>query len=356
MRHRIVSKTDRIDGPIRQRPELAGDGQLLFPEMGVRIADGFVYGRHRTDTADPFEGTFDGLLLAESFARLDLGDEVGAAAWFRENGLVDLYGWTDGRSAIPGRDWPLLRRSNDTADRLADVRDEQDAVRWHLATLARLSERRERMDWDPAFGRVIVVATDDQLVVGGPVAGARLGPPVPQEPGALTSEQAALRRTTEQWPRVTMFERAAPAAERTVERPDDQPVSYGIARDAGTTWEATVELERVLMTPYIERALERQVTIRHELLERDGQTRMALVVREWREWGSILAPIYIQLFAALQRITRGEVGAAVCRECGQPFVVIDARRRLFCNARARYRHTQRQRRQRLAGAADAVDA
>ena len=66
-------------------------------------------------------------------------------------------------------------------------------------------------------------------------------------------------------------------------------------------------------------------------------------------WRSILAPIHLQLFESLRRITEGEPGAAVCRECGQPFLVIDARRRFFCNDRERYRFTQRERRRRLAG-------
>lgn len=121
------------------------------------------------------------------------------------------------------------------------------------------------------------------------------------------------------------------------------------ARELGTTWDATVELMRVVIAPHVERALERQVDLIREPMDVDGRRRLALVAREVREWRSVLAPIYIQLFSGLERITRGEVGAQVCRECGQPFIVIDARRRLFCNARERYRYTQRERRRRLAG-------
>ena len=73
-----------------------------------------------------------------------------------------------------------------------------------------------------------------------------------------------------------------------------------------------------------------------------------LVPREARIWQSILAPIYLQLFEALRRVTEGEPGAATCRECGQPFLVLDARRRFFCNDRERFRFSQRQRRRRLA--------
>jgi hypothetical protein len=49
----------------------------------------------------------------------------------------------------------------------------------------------------------------------------------------------------------------------------------------------------------------------------------------------------------LRRITEGEPGAAICRECGQPFLVLDARRRFFCNAREQFRHSKRGQRQRL---------
>ena len=74
-----------------------------------------------------------------------------------------------------------------------------------------------------------------------------------------------------------------------------------------------------------------------------------LVPREERIWQSVFAPIYLQLFEALRRITEGEMGAAICRECDRPFVVLDARRRFFCNDRERYRHAQRERRRRLRG-------
>ncbi len=69
--------------------------------------------------------------------------------------------------------------------------------------------------------------------------------------------------------------------------------------------------------------------------------------------GSPSSPIYLQLFEALRRISEGEPGAATCRECGQPFLVLDARRRFFCNDRERYRFTQRQRRLRIATEDDA---
>jgi len=69
--------------------------------------------------------------------------------------------------------------------------------------------------------------------------------------------------------------------------------------------------------------------------------------REDRVWMSILAPIYLQLFEALRRISEGEPGAAICRECGRPFVVLDARRRFFCNERERFRYSKREQRKRI---------
>jgi hypothetical protein len=99
--------------------------------------------------------------------------------------------------------------------------------------------------------------------------------------------------------------------------------------------------------PYVARAVERRFTAVFEPLDIDGRMRSVLMPREERVWRSILAPIHLQLFEALRRITEGEPGAAICRECGRPFVVLDARRRFFCNARAQFRHSKRGQRQRL---------
>lgn len=73
-----------------------------------------------------------------------------------------------------------------------------------------------------------------------------------------------------------------------------------------------------------------------------------LMVHERRWWDSLLAPIYVQLLEGLIRVTEGQRGAAFCRECGQPFLTLDARRSSFCTDRERYRHGQRERRKRLA--------
>ena len=73
-----------------------------------------------------------------------------------------------------------------------------------------------------------------------------------------------------------------------------------------------------------------------------------LTLHERRWWESLLAPVYVQLLEGLIRVTEGQRGAAFCRECGQPFLTLDARRSSFCTDRERYRHGQRERRKRLA--------
>ena len=63
--------------------------------------------------------------------------------------------------------------------------------------------------------------------------------------------------------------------------------------------------------------------------------------------GSVLAPVYLQLLEGLRRVTEGQRGAAFCKECGQPFLTLDARRSSFCNDQHRYRFSQRERRKRV---------
>ncbi len=115
--------------------------------------------------------------------------------------------------------------------------------------------------------------------------------------------------------------------------------------DVGSTWESMLEVERMLIEPYVARAVERRFHIGLEPRQEDG--RPVFVPKEDRVWVSVLAPIYLQLFEALRRITEGEPGAAICRECGRPFVVLDARRRFFCNERERFRHSKREQRRRV---------
>jgi hypothetical protein len=89
-----------------------------------------------------------------------------------------------------------------------------------------------------------------------------------------------------------------------------------------------------------------ELTRSGEGMERDY--RSPLTVHERRWWSSLLAPVYLQLLEGLRRVTEGHSGAAICHECGQPFLTLDARRSSFCNDRERFRFTQRERRKRLA--------
>ena len=124
-------------------------------------------------------------------------------------------------------------------------------------------------------------------------------------------------------------------------------------------WWGLVELERRLLAAYVRRAAEYQVEIRRAGYERDltreGESLAdhfpaPLIVHERRWWSSLLAPVYLQLLEGLRRVTEGQRGAAFCRECGQPFLTLDARRSSFCTDRERFRFSQRERRRRLSGA------
>jgi len=265
---------------VSQRPRLAGDGTLTLPAKVAFDNQGFIRGRHSERTVDPFEWTADRLLLAESFARLDLGDRRAMKAWWVTHGALDLLDfWADEEK------WSERRQPADAfADSREDAADEQANVRWHLATLVRLSDTREAMEWDPAWAELVL-----DFEAGGTT-------------GLL---------------------------------PDVAPSS----------WESMLELERVVVEFYVAHAVERRFRIELEPRGEDG--RKVLVPREDRQWNSILAPIYLQLFEALRRISGGEPGAATCRECGRPFLVLDARRRFFCNDRERFRFSQREHRRRL---------
>lgn len=123
----------------------------------------------------------------------------------------------------------------------------------------------------------------------------------------------------------------------------------------GTTWWETVQLARLVVEPYVQRAVERLFTTELAPPTTDDGAPQILVPDEERVWQSILSPIYLQLFESLRRITEGEPGAAICRECDRPFLVLDARR-FFCNDRERFRHAQRARRRRLATEATEADS
>lgn len=59
------------------------------------------------------------------------------------------------------------------------------------------------------------------------------------------------------------------------------------------------------------------------------------------DWLSVLQPMYLQLFGAFRRAERGLAAAAICRDCGQPFLILDGRRSTYCNSKCRNRFNVR---------------
>ncbi len=86
---------------------------------------------------------------------------------------------------------------------------------------------------------------------------------------------------------------------------------------------------------YVERAL----AVSYEVAWGVKGNPLGLELR--RKWESVLAPMYLQLFEALRRISEGRPGANRCRECGFPFLVLDARRTAYCSAGHGNRYRQR---------------
>ena len=337
-----------------QRPRLAGDGRLSLPAKVAFDNQGFIRGRYSDETVDPFGWTADRLLLAESFARLDLKDRPSVKAWLVNHGALNPFDFTGGDAATPDDgEWAADRPPNAFAESRAEDANEQGNVQWHLATLVRLSDNRTTRRWDPAWGEFLLRADPATYLMGGYHTGTEVWSLwwfdfVRQRPDADQRKielQTALLPEVARRTRVSVRDSAwygywendgiVDVLEKRL-RPD--------LGSLGSTWESALELERLLMEPYVAQAVERRFRI-DRLPSAHGRT--VLVPREAREWTSVLAPIYLQLFEALRRISEGEPGAAVCRECGQPFLVLDARRRFFCNDRDRFRFSQRERRRRL---------
>lgn len=382
------------------RPRFAGDGRLRLPET-VKVlyrgddfgAKGDIVGELGDTGYDPFERVASDLLLAEEFARVDLADRKRAQPWYLEHGVLDLANFFPGDDFSTGSPY---RSEEPFRDGLVDVLQQQSNVRWHLTALARLSAERERAapprrGWEPHEGweerwsqpalrdpaggvlwlggssnfeaRITPLmqryARFEDVVKGGAAGEYNLGGVTTRQ---FTQEwwpiaHAAWQRITAEavpilWvPTVSWYEdwsdydvERGPASGRS-------PVGR-----LSADWWGLVELERRLLAGYVRRAAEHQVELRRLGFDRDltrgGESLTdhfpgPLVVHERRWWSSLLAPVYLQLLEALRRVTEGQSGATLCRECGDPFLTLDARRSSFCTDRDRFRFAQRERRKRL---------
>ena len=341
-----------------QHPRLAGDGRLTLPASVAFDDQGFIRGRFSAQDVDPFEPTADKLLLAESFARLELDDLVVWKAWIVRHGSLDPYDLFDGDAALPDDgEWAEERPEGAFAESREEWLAEQANVRWHLAVLERLSDARETRAWEPAWGAFVLDAgAFDNVLVGGDHAGARVWP---DESLELVERYPHARARYGDAATQRLVRAEAARRARILVRPAGWHLWFGPrvgpggdldplpdVAGLGGTWASMLEIERRLIEPYVAAAVERQFRIE---LVTSGDRGVLFMPREDRLWVSILAPIYLQLFEALRRVTEGEPGAAICRECRRPFLVLDARRRFFCNDRERFRNAQRERRRRSAG-------
>jgi hypothetical protein len=285
-----------------------------------------IRGRFSAQDVDTFEPTADRLLLAKSFARLHLDDREAWNAWNVRHGALDPYDLFDG-DGEPAVDGALAEDRPE--DAFAESRDdwlaEQANVRWHLSLLERLSDARETRAWGPAWGAFVLDAgTFDNVLVGGDHAGARVWPDeslelVERYPHAHArygdaATQRFVREEAARRPRILVRPAGwhlwfGPRVGRSGDL-DPLPDVAGL----GGTWASMLEVERRLIEPYVAAAVERRFRIK---LVTGGDRGIVFMPREDRLWVSILAPIHLQLFEALRRITEGEPGAAICHECGR---------------------------------------
>lgn len=315
-----------------QRPRFGDGGQLRRPialegpAPGIAWSEGDIWGEFAPDRDwDPFERTSSGLLLAEDFARADLADSELAAAWYLEHGVLDL------QRIFPLDPWEkrdLPSESRRFHDSRAEVLQQQHDVRWLLLTLARLSQGSEA--WDPRWMAVVIGS-------GG-------------KPGVrLDIEDGELHFHLERFD-----PEEVPAGEGTVWVPEgrwNEHWSFLIdipnpdrLRDLlrlSVSREGLMEVVRTLLEPHVRIASQSEVDLLWP------ETEYPLVVSERRRWHSVLSPIYLQLLEGLRRVTEGQLGASYCRECGEPYLTLDARRSSFCTDRHRLRFFQRERRRRV---------
>ncbi len=346
------------------RPRFAGDGRLRLPrEIAVVGAGhgswqkGDLLGEIGDDDYDPFERLASGLFLAEEFARADLSEPEKAVDWHARCGSVDVAD-EDGHFH----------------DRLFIVRRQQTLVAWQLVSLAHLSDHlpgrgvtpdNMPRGWVERWVQPAFREGSDLLWAGGQTAYERdirfpmmsSAEPTRDPPQGMTAEEHAAWWAEAHAAYQTIERERLPVLPQP-ERAEDiifiefnSPVGTGLSlvKGIGTGWWDLVELQRRLMDPYIRTVGEQQVETGWDNDRKDGEGGRLIAIQR-RRWVSLLQPVYVQLFEALCRVTEGQRGAALCRECEQPFLTLDARRASFCTDRERYRYTQRQRRRRLAAA------
>lgn len=263
-------------------PGEPGDVLAAFDDAGVfRVGEA-----GRGPTTDPFARRPDGLLLAESFARLDLRRPRIARAWFLENGVPDLGGFDrepDVRRGPDGRWWHR--------DGGRGVEFEQRQVAYYMGVVLAITRvlpppSGEGLDWNP----------DEYPNV--------YGDPVGRPPG------------------------------------DDAPMARIL-----------FEVEADSIAAYVMRAMQPEIdplgtrppTGRPLYAGAPPHSFGPSVRLEWR---SVIAPIYLQLYEALRRVSEGRPGARTCAECGQVFLVLDGRREKFCTNAEFARNRQRRYRER----------
>ncbi len=370
------------------RPRFAGDGRLRLPmTIGVVTetsafkgfwTEGAIAGELGGPEYDPFERVASGLLLAEEFARVDLSDRQVAVSWHARHGAVDIAQLAGARAswAMPAADERHFR------DAARDVAFEQANVAWHLRCLARLSDHLPGdgqtppdwpAGWQASWAQPVLRMVLQLIWLGGGNEFERhisTDMAHAPEPSGLIPTGMDLTEYAAWW-------RQAHAAYQTIVRervpfvtvheasnfqPWDRDAIFGGASRAlmdglTTGWWGLAELQRRLIEPYVRSAGKLEVAVSWRAGDSnpdagrgsvDGGRLGPLAVDERRRWDSLLGPVYLQLLEGLRRVTEGDRGAAFCKECGQPFLTLDARRSSFCNDRERFRFTQRERRRRLA--------
>ena len=257
-----------------QRPRLGGAGRLERPsEIWMPRGRGVAWDAGDvicwfvgSERYDPFERREDGLLLAESFARLDVNRPAFLRRWVQANGTLAAHLVIDGDEYLPDDE------DVDTQDRADTWRSEQWLVREMLRELVVLSGTKPvgTEDWDPRW---------------------------------------------------------FPRGEWT-------------GNFQEPTRDSMFRLARFWIKERVEAALRPDVML--------GWHHPSAVEVIYR-WRSVLAPIHLQLFEALRRVSEEKVGATVCQECRNPMLVLDGRRTTFCTASEANRHRVREWRAKAVG-------